>query len=71
MKQQDPQLKPEQLDTVSLYNGKEIHRENHERKESSSRALVESALAPLVFDQGTSLRQRGVTECVQGVVGYC
>ena len=34
------------------------------REESSSTALVVSALAPLVIDQVTSLRERGVTECI-------
>ena len=42
----------------------------HERKESSSTTLVVSALAPLVIDQVTSLRERGVTECIlSGHVG--
>ena len=41
-------------------------RGKHERKESSSKliALVVSALAPLVIDQVTSRRERGVTECI-------
>ena len=40
------------------------------REESSSTALVVSALAPLVIDQVTSLRERGVTECIlSGHVG--
>ena len=34
------------------------------REESISTALVVSALAPLVIDQVTSLRERGVTECI-------
>ena len=34
------------------------------RKESSSTALVVLALAPFVIDQVTSLRERGVTECI-------
>ena len=34
------------------------------REESSSTALVVSALVPLVIDQITSLRECGVTECI-------
>ena len=43
-------------------------RGKHERKESSSKltALVVSALAPLVIDQVTSRRERGVMECILG-----
>ena len=39
-------------------------RGERERKETSSTALVVSALAPLVMDQVTSLRERSVTECI-------
>ena len=39
-------------------------RGKHESKESSSTALVVAALVPLVIDQMTSLRERGVTECI-------
>ena len=41
-------------------------RGKHERGESGSKltALVVSALAPLVIDQVTSRRERGVTECI-------
>ena len=39
-------------------------RGKHESKESSSTALVVAALAPLVIDQMTSLRERGVMECI-------
>ena len=76
-KRQDPQLKPEQLNS---YNAKDVFvaptcyellmsdinhkRGKHERKESSSTALVVSALVPFVMDQVTSLRERGVTECI-------
>ena len=58
-----------------LLSAMDHKREKHERKESSSTALVVSALAPLVIDQVTSLRKRGVMECIlsshAGVVGYC
>ena len=37
------------------------------REESSSTALVVSALAPLLINQVTSLRERGVTECIISV----
>ena len=36
----------------------------HVRKESSSTALFVSALPPFMIDQVTSLRERGVTECI-------
>ena len=39
-------------------------RGKHESKESSSTALVVAALAPLVIDQMTSLREQGVMECI-------
>ena len=35
------------------------------REESSSTALVVSALAPLVIDQVTSLREQGVRGCIR------
>ena len=37
------------------------------REESSSTALVVSALVALVIDQVTSRRERGVTECIRPV----
>ena len=37
---------------------------------SSSTAVVVSALAPLVIDQVTSLRERGVTECISFRSGH-
>ena len=39
-------------------------RGKRERKETSSTVLVVAALASLVMDWGTSLRERGVTECI-------